>query len=1056
MRTTHYLGGWLLLILITGSNMGWGQSSSGQLNDLAFVLQRASSRTLVEDSLNALATRHGLQVWLTTLDESSPFYSKEVQQQAAHLLQQATPALVITTWHELDPKALQRTEVQVNSTMAERLPLATAEQIIAQALAVYATNPLPEEVLREGMLLALHRLDTYLNALPPVGEVPTITFTNPAATTASPALGLDQLRYSAHQGNYEQLEINEAAYPVAWKALASGTPTTVLAQVDEETSFPPGVVFRQNENSVPSQPGSESHQQQLTLTGQAHQQEGSLEVYAGGDEDAELVGKLNTISYDALYQKLVLVPLNRDIRRGELLPLVDKVATIYQQAAVNLEVDVSEPLMMADWSWNHALEDGTTGLLANYTREMRQVIRTFRQEQDTEKETAYVFLCYQSKSGNKQGYMPKKRQYGFVFDSIHHNDQELAATIAHELGHGLFRLEHTFETYPTLRKGSTDNLMDYGTGTRLHKYQWDFVHNPKAMLGWFQDDEENALDACFWAKSLLKYNEVFGQKHPLEADLPRYEEVRDNFDTYWQQSKALFAQHRFGNNKQNNLALKADAAWTIRNASHYQKEDATFFVDLAIKRLVSQQPRVQLHPEGITLAKVTLEGVPFRVALHSTDEYVDPDYIRVEELCELVDTKKVQVLIEDGQLLIAYLKEGQAELVLQVLSDDWDHGVLWLKYLGIYVAKDSEANWLATIPKFWEDWTWGGEEADEVVDMTHAFFVSDDDAWYRQKEAPYKAIRPVPITNILKKGLQVSVLETVKDSKDRDVAKIKIESSDSIAYTSLSNLSEVKTMSREVTYKMIKDYTAVKRPYSSESIGKTYKKDTEFTAYKRCGDYVKVKEEGGSVEGHWISNYALKAKNAELLFTSKEFKESYPNVDELVLKDIFTFIDQYRFDYGIDDCEELIHFLAQADHESGGFYYTIEQETFSGDRETYKGRGIFQLTFKSNYISFQEHLETKGISVDLVSNPEILEQTQFAVLSALWYWQKRKLSKYATKLQEGNLLKISKLVNCGNLSYCGKTTDKDGNKVKCETCLPNGWDDRKRKFKLYKDEIICK
>ena len=492
MRTTHYLGGWLLLILITGSNMGWGQSSSGQLNDLAFVLQRASSRTLVEDSLNALATRHGLQVWLTTLDESSPFYSKEVQQQAAHLLQQATPALVITTWHELDPKALQRTEVQVNSTLAERLPLATAEQIIAQALAVYATNPLPEEVLREGMLLALHRLDTYLNALPPVGEVPTITFTNPAATTASPALGLDQLRYSAHQGNYEQLEINEAAYPVPWKALSSGTPTTVLAQVDEETSFPPGVVFRQNENSVPSQPGSESHQQQLTLTGQAHQQEGSLEVYAGGGEDAELVGKLNTISYDALYQKLVLVPLNRDIRRGELLPLVDEVATIYQQAAVSLEVDVSEPLMMADWSWNHALEDGTTGLLANYTREMRQVIRAFRQEQDIEKETAYVFLCYQSKSGNKQGYMPKKRQYGFVFDSIHHNDQELAATIAHELGHGLFHLKHTFETYPTLRKGSTDNLMDYGAGTKLHKYQWDFVHNPKAMLGWFQDDEENA------------------------------------------------------------------------------------------------------------------------------------------------------------------------------------------------------------------------------------------------------------------------------------------------------------------------------------------------------------------------------------------------------------------------------------------------------------------------------------------------------------------------------------------------------------------------------------
>ena len=56
----------------------------------------------------------------------------------------------------------------------------------------------------------------------------------------------------------------------------------------------------------------------------------------------------------------------------------------------------------------------------------------------------------------------------------------------------LLRLRYTFEHYPALTKGSTDNLMDYGQGTRLHKYQWDLVHRPEAMLGWFQDEEENA------------------------------------------------------------------------------------------------------------------------------------------------------------------------------------------------------------------------------------------------------------------------------------------------------------------------------------------------------------------------------------------------------------------------------------------------------------------------------------------------------------------------------------------------------------------------------------
>ncbi|MFZ5972943.1 MAG: hypothetical protein ACOYXA_15255 [Bacteroidota bacterium] len=35
--------------------------------------------------------------------------------------------------------------------------------------------------------------------------------------------------------------------------------------------------------------------------------------------------------------------------------------------------------------------------------------------------------------------------------------------------------------------------MDYGTGTRLNKYQWDYIHDPVAVLGLFEDDEESAL-----------------------------------------------------------------------------------------------------------------------------------------------------------------------------------------------------------------------------------------------------------------------------------------------------------------------------------------------------------------------------------------------------------------------------------------------------------------------------------------------------------------------------------------------------------------------------------
>ncbi len=123
---------------------------------------------------------------------------------------------------------------------------------------------------------------------------------------------------------------------------------------------------------------------------------------------------------------------------------------------------------------------------------MRQVIKAYSKAHDTDKETAYIFIYPKPKSGeSKLGYMPKKRSYGFVFSQFRSRTQ-IAQAIAHELGHGLFRLEHSFETYPSLSKGSTDNLMDYSTGNRLHKYQWDLIHNPIAMLGWFQDEEESA------------------------------------------------------------------------------------------------------------------------------------------------------------------------------------------------------------------------------------------------------------------------------------------------------------------------------------------------------------------------------------------------------------------------------------------------------------------------------------------------------------------------------------------------------------------------------------
>jgi hypothetical protein len=65
----------------------------------------------------------------------------------------------------------------------------------------------------------------------------------------------------------------------------------------------------------------------------------------------------------------------------------------------------------------------------------------------------------------------------------------------HSVGGRAFRLWHTFSSESDfyMPEGSSDNLMDYKeTATRLHKYQWDYIHDPEGGLYLFQDEEEGA------------------------------------------------------------------------------------------------------------------------------------------------------------------------------------------------------------------------------------------------------------------------------------------------------------------------------------------------------------------------------------------------------------------------------------------------------------------------------------------------------------------------------------------------------------------------------------
>jgi putative chitinase len=106
-------------------------------------------------------------------------------------------------------------------------------------------------------------------------------------------------------------------------------------------------------------------------------------------------------------------------------------------------------------------------------------------------------------------------------------------------------------------------------------------------------------------------------------------------------------------------------------------------------------------------------------------------------------------------------------------------------------------------------------------------------------------------------------------------------------------------------------------------------------------------------------------------------------------------------------------FLAQVGHESGSLFFTEELasgaayegrkalgNTQPGDGIRFKGRGLIQITGRSNYKAVGD-----ALGVDFIKNPTLLggknvnkctpEQLKNAAMSAGWYWNSRKLNVVA-------------------------------------------------------------
>jgi putative chitinase len=190
--------------------------------------------------------------------------------------------------------------------------------------------------------------------------------------------------------------------------------------------------------------------------------------------------------------------------------------------------------------------------------------------------------------------------------------------------------------------------------------------------------------------------------------------------------------------------------------------------------------------------------------------------------------------------------------------------------------------------------------------------------------------------------------------------------------------------------------------------------------------------------------------------TAEMILEEFPNAKpELVdaLCNSLSLLEEYEINTPL----RLAHFLAQCSHESGGFRAVEENLNYraetlgkvfpkyfkdknpddyskkpekianlvysnrmgngapeSGDGYRYRGRGLIQLTGKSNYERFAKDLEISlEETVKLVSTPA------GAIESAAWFWYSNGLNELA---DTDDVTKVTKRINGGTIGLAERET----------------------------------
>ncbi|MBJ2124825.1 fibronectin type III domain-containing protein [Flavobacterium sp. IB48] len=199
----------------------------------------------------------------------------------------------------------------------------------------------------------------------------------------------------------------------------------------------------------------------------------------------QVIGAFMLVHISSKDVNVALVP-TYDNSENRLNEIVAKTQEIYSKIGVKINFKKEAVLNIDNVVSGSVIQTEKNTITSTYSAEQLKINALYKGVNNS-----YVLFVTNKKSSKGQdGYMRLNGQFGYIFPS---DNQTIGfKTPAHELGHGIFKLEHPFETYKTSEKG-TDFLMDSNAGTILNHMDWKQINDPAFKLYAFQSQSSGEL-----------------------------------------------------------------------------------------------------------------------------------------------------------------------------------------------------------------------------------------------------------------------------------------------------------------------------------------------------------------------------------------------------------------------------------------------------------------------------------------------------------------------------------------------------------------------------------